>query len=179
MVMTSPFFSLEHAITVARDIWFRKVNVSCWLETISTRSCSNQYLKMANEVTMQELHEWGSMYEKKFRYVFVTCASGKTFEDILAKLKKHDVVELNIASKEEMKYIELHITEFLSKKSAQTTDKGDVSAEYSGEIVNDTLDGVETDSEDNLDDISSGGIDISRKFELNKVLEEDNETLYT
>ncbi|XP_016168228.1 uncharacterized protein LOC107610738 [Arachis ipaensis] len=114
---------------------------------------------MANKVTMQKLHEWGSMYEKKFEYVFVTCAVGRTSEGILTELKMRyrntHVVELDIASKEEM------------------------NVSYSGEIVNDTLDRAETDSEDNLDDISSGEIDISRQFELNKVPEEENETLYT
>ncbi|RYR27142.1 hypothetical protein Ahy_B02g061476 [Arachis hypogaea] len=177
MAMTSPFSSLEHAITVARDM------ILCWLEAISGRSCSSQYLEMENEVTMQELHEWGSMHEEKFGYVFVACASGRTSEDILAELKTRfrntHVVELDIALKKEMKYIELHIIEFLSKKSTQTIDKEDMSAENSGEIVNDTLNGTETDSEDNLDDISSDEIDISRQFKLNKVLEEDNETLYT
>ncbi|KAL4337577.1 hypothetical protein AHAS_Ahas12G0124100 [Arachis hypogaea] len=87
-------------------------------------------------------------------------------------------VELEIASIEELKYIECAIRELLSKKSIQTTDEGDVSAKYSGEIVVDTLDGADTDSEDDLDAISSGGYDISRDVELNKVLE-DNETLNT
>ncbi|RYR19013.1 hypothetical protein Ahy_B03g063667 [Arachis hypogaea] len=35
----------------------------------------------------KELHEWGSMYGKKFGYVFVICASGKNSKDILTKLK--------------------------------------------------------------------------------------------
>ncbi|XP_016192901.1 uncharacterized protein LOC107633816 [Arachis ipaensis] len=92
-----------------------------------------------------ELYEWGSMYEKKFGYVFVTCTSGKGSEDILTELKmrftnKH-VIELDIASQEEMKFIELQITQLFSKESSQTVNNGDVLAEYSGEIVNDTLDG--------------------------------------
>ncbi|RYR71750.1 hypothetical protein Ahy_A02g005974 [Arachis hypogaea] len=161
-------------VVVARDIWFRKLNVRCWLEVISGRSCSNEYLKTANEVTI-------SMYEKKFEYVFVTYAAGRTSKDILVGLKTHyrntHAVELDIVSKEEMKYIELHITELLFKKSVQITGKGDVSAKYSGEIVNDTLDETETHSEDNLDDISSGGVDISRQYELNKVPEKESETL--
>ncbi|KAL4374232.1 hypothetical protein AHAS_Ahas05G0161200 [Arachis hypogaea] len=41
MAMASPFTSLEHAIAVARDIWFHKVNVKCWLEAISGCSCVN------------------------------------------------------------------------------------------------------------------------------------------
>ncbi|QHO22807.1 Uric acid degradation bifunctional protein TTL [Arachis hypogaea] len=154
MAMASPFSSLEHAITVARDIWYRKLNVRSWLEALSGRSCSNEYLETANEATVQELHEWGLRYEKKFGYVFVTFVAGRTSEDILVELK------------------------LLSKKSVQTTDEGDVSAEYSGEIVADTLDGEDIDSEDDLDAISSGGYDISRDVELNKV-PEDNETLNT
>ncbi|QHN85857.1 Uric acid degradation bifunctional protein TTL [Arachis hypogaea] len=183
MAMVPPFSSLEHAITVARDIRFRKLNIRSWLEAILGRCYSNEYLKTASEATMQELHEWGSMYEDKFGYIFVTCAAGRTFEDILAELKVQfrntHVVELDISSKEEMKYIELSITELLSKKFVQTTDKGDMSAEYSCEIVNDTLDRADTNSEDDLDAISSGGIDIFRHVGLNKVPEEDNETLYT
>ncbi|RYR03315.1 hypothetical protein Ahy_B06g082198 [Arachis hypogaea] len=79
MAMASPFSSLEHVITVTRDMWFYKLNVRFWLEAISGRSCSNEYLQMANKATMQELHEWGSMYEEKFGYAFVTCAAGRTY----------------------------------------------------------------------------------------------------
>ncbi|RYQ89652.1 hypothetical protein Ahy_B09g096186 isoform D [Arachis hypogaea] len=99
------------------------------------------------------------MYEEEFGYVFVTFVVGRISEDILAELKTRfnntHVVELEIASKEEL------------------------SAEYSGEIVDETLDGADTDSEDDLDAISSCGYDISRNVELNKVPEEDNENLYT
>ncbi|XLR50309.1 hypothetical protein S83_000981 [Arachis hypogaea] len=111
MVVASPFSSLEHAIVVATDIWFHKVNVRCWLEAISGRSCFNEYLKTTNNYTMQELHKWESMYEKRFGYIFVTYASGKSSSKILAELKtrfrKNHVDELDIASKEETKYIEL------------------------------------------------------------------------
>ncbi|RYQ84826.1 hypothetical protein Ahy_B10g104314 [Arachis hypogaea] len=132
MAMASPFSSLEHAITVARDIWYCKLNVRSWLEAISGRSCSNEYLEMTDEATMRFNNSHG--------------------------------VELEIASTEELKYIERAIRELLSKKSIQTTDAGDVSAEYSGEIVADTLDGANTDSEDDLDAISSSGYDISSVF---------------
>nr|XP_025607816.1 uncharacterized protein DDB_G0283697-like [Arachis hypogaea] len=136
---------------------------------------------MANESIMQELYKWGSMYEKKFGHVFVTCASGKSSEDILAELKMHftnkHVVELDITSQEKMKFIDLQITQLLSKESAQTINNGDVLAEYSGEIVNNTLDGVEIDSADNLDNISSTSIDMSTQFDLNKVSEKDNKIL--
>ncbi|XP_057746393.1 uncharacterized protein LOC130965647 [Arachis stenosperma] len=125
MALASPFSSLEHAITVARDIWSRKLNVRSWVEALSGRSCSNEYLETANEATVQ------------------------------MRFNNSHGVELEIASKEELKYIERAIRELLSKKSVQTTDEGD----------------------DDLDAISSGGNDISRDVELNRVPEEDNETL--
>ncbi|RYR79819.1 hypothetical protein Ahy_A01g004623 [Arachis hypogaea] len=99
---------------------------------------------------MHELYEWGSMYEEKFGYIFT-------------RFTNKYAVELDIASKEEIKYIELHITEFLFKKFAQTTNKGD--------------DGTETNPEDNLIGIYSVEIVILRQFDLNKVREKDNETL--
>ncbi|XP_015957974.2 uric acid degradation bifunctional protein TTL-like [Arachis duranensis] len=180
MAMASPFSSLEHAITVVRDIWYRKLNVRSWLEAISGRSCSNEYLEMVNEATMQELNKWGLRYKEKFGYVFVTFVVCRTSEDILAELKMRfnnsHGVELEIVSTEELKYIERAIRELLSMKYVQTTDEGD--AEYSSEIVADTLDGADTDSEDDLDAIFSGGYDISKDVELNKV-PEDNKTLNT
>ncbi|RYR33265.1 hypothetical protein Ahy_A10g047823 [Arachis hypogaea] len=123
----------------------------------------------------------GINVREKFGYIFVTCASGKSSEDIFVELKicftnKH-AVELDIASQKEMKFKELQITQLLSKESTQTVNNGDVLAEYLGEIVNDTLDGAEIDSAESLDDISSTGIDMSVKFDLNKVSEEDNKTL--
>ncbi|RYR58087.1 hypothetical protein Ahy_A05g023772 [Arachis hypogaea] len=149
IAMASPFSSLKHAIAVVRDIWLHKLNVRSWLEAISGRSCSNEYLETANKATVQ------------------------------MRFNNSYGVELEIASKKELKYIERAIREFLSKKSVQTTDEGDVSAKYSGKIVADTLDGADTDSEDDLDAISAGGNDISRDVELNKVPKEDNETLNT
>ncbi|RYR53607.1 hypothetical protein Ahy_A06g028795 isoform G [Arachis hypogaea] len=129
MAMASPFSSLEHAITVARDIWSRKLNVRSWLEALSGRSCSNEYLETANEATVQELHEWGSRYEEKFGYVFVIFVAGRTSEDILAELKMHfnnlHGVELEIASKEELKYIERAIRDqsFFPRNLSKLTTK--------------------------------------------------------
>ncbi|RYR61929.1 hypothetical protein Ahy_A04g019195 [Arachis hypogaea] len=131
---------------------------------------------MENNYTLQR-----SMYEKRFGYIFVTYAFGKSSEDILAKLKtlfkNNHVVELDIASQEKMKYIELQITDLLSKRYAQSTNKGDVLPEYSGKVVNDSLDGTEIDLEKKLDKIFSVEIDISMQFDLNKVSEEDKKTL--
>ncbi|RYQ94839.1 hypothetical protein Ahy_B08g089788 [Arachis hypogaea] len=175
MAMVLPFSSLEHAISVAREIWFRKMN---------------------------ELYECGSMYEKKFGYVFVTRASGKSSEDILTELKLFSKESSQTVNNGDGNYClllfsfescvrKLHVPFFPLKyylmtwKLLASSDYTNifvcgfifsVLAEYSGEIVNDTLDEAEIDSADNLDDISSTGINMSMQFDLNKVSEEDNKT---
>ncbi|RYR48009.1 hypothetical protein Ahy_A07g034003 [Arachis hypogaea] len=175
-----PTFANEMAIPLHSLHWNMQLRLPETYGPIR-RSCSNKYLKTANKATVQ-----GSIYEEKFGYVFMTFVTGRISEDILAELKTRfnntHVVELQIASKEELKYIERSIRELLSKKSIYVVGCMyiySVSAEYSGEIVDDTLEGANTDSEDDLDAISSGGYDISMNVELNKVPEEDNETLYT
>ncbi|RYR62401.1 hypothetical protein Ahy_A04g019945 [Arachis hypogaea] len=144
MAMNFPFSSLEHVISVVRDISFRKVIVRCWLEAISGQSYSNQYLKMANKMHFTNNH----------------------------------IIELDIASKEKMKYIELHITEIFLRNMPKLSIRKmivvcilifSVLTEYSSEIVDDSLDGTKTDSEDHLDGISSVGINIFKQINLNKV----------
>ncbi|RYR00995.1 hypothetical protein Ahy_B06g079861 [Arachis hypogaea] len=94
----------------------------------------------------------------------------KVDDGALQKLNNH-VIELDIASQEEMKYIKVYITYLLSKRYAQSINKGD------GEVVNDSLDGTKTDLEENLDEIFSVKIDISMQSDFKRVPEEDNETL--
>ncbi|RYR78820.1 hypothetical protein Ahy_A01g003678 [Arachis hypogaea] len=106
---------------------------------------------------------------EKFGYIFVTCASGKSSEDILAELKmrftnKHEI-ELDIASHEEMKFIELHITELLSKKSAQTVNK-----EYGNRCL--VLKPVSEEDNKTLDDQQEeDDVHVAKRdFNLNKKL---------
>ncbi|RYR74115.1 hypothetical protein Ahy_A02g008739 [Arachis hypogaea] len=150
MAMTFLFFSLDHTISIVLIGDYNRT----LLNFVNGYQCTQ--------------------YQKKFGYVFVTCASGKNFKDILTKLKMHFTnkyaFELDITSHEKIKFIELYIT-LLSKNPYQNINMGD------GEIVNNSLDGVEIDSKDNLDDISSVEIDISMQFDLNKVPKEDNKTL--
>ncbi|RYR03135.1 hypothetical protein Ahy_B06g081972 [Arachis hypogaea] len=109
---------------------------------------------------------------KKVWVYFVTYASGKSSSEILAELKtrfrNNHVVELDIASKEKMKYIELHITDLLSKRYAQSTNKGDVLPEYSGES---DLKKVSKEDKETLDNqqIQDHVHVANRGFDLNKM----------
>ncbi|MED6212959.1 hypothetical protein PIB30_088522 [Stylosanthes scabra] len=114
MTSSSPFRSLDHAIDVAKDIFLNKPDVGSWLEALSHRDCFYTYIAMAIESTKHGLYEWGFEYKRKFGYAFVTCASEKSSVEILSELKvgytNMPPVELDIACREEIKLIELHLT---------------------------------------------------------------------
>ncbi|MED6197238.1 hypothetical protein PIB30_054873 [Stylosanthes scabra] len=114
MASSSPFHLLDHAIEVAKDIFHNKLEVGSWIETLSYHDCFDTYISTATKSTKQELHEWRLKYQKKFGYAFVTCASGKSSDEILSELKERytnmPLVELDMACREEMKLIELQLT---------------------------------------------------------------------
>ncbi|MED6225278.1 hypothetical protein PIB30_092176 [Stylosanthes scabra] len=114
MASSSSFHSLDHAIDVAKDIFLNKIDVGSWLEALSHRNCFNTYIATATELTKQGLYEWGFEYKRKFGYAFVTCASEKSSDEIFSELKVRYInmplVELNIVCREEIKLIELHLT---------------------------------------------------------------------
>ncbi|MED6215715.1 hypothetical protein PIB30_000721 [Stylosanthes scabra] len=116
MVSVSPFKSLDHAITIARDIFLNQLDVSCWVEDLSSRDCFDLYLAYANETTLQELYDWASKYEEKFGYRFVTfpydTSSGEILIELKTCFKNNQFLELDIASKEEINIVETKIAGF-------------------------------------------------------------------
>ncbi|PON56706.1 Transthyretin/hydroxyisourate hydrolase [Parasponia andersonii] len=117
LAKASPFSSLHEAITLARDVWFNKVDVHAWLQAFSAHpqighsppsssssssssssahSTSAQWSKgeqstalaTATSSSLQELSEWNARYKEKFGFVFLICASGRSTDEILSELKK-------------------------------------------------------------------------------------------
>ncbi|KAL2892631.1 Uric acid degradation bifunctional protein TTL [Bienertia sinuspersici] len=161
----SPFLHLHHAIEVATDIWFNKVDVCGWLEAFSAHpqigqspsslratETSAQWSKgeqstaieTATSTTLQELTEWNARYKEKFGFVFLICASGRSTAEILAELKRRysnrPVVELEIAAEEQMKVTELRLAKlFTDKASTVATDNQPaVSAKANEEVTDST-----------------------------------------
>ncbi|GAV90038.1 Transthyretin domain-containing protein/OHCU_decarbox domain-containing protein [Cephalotus follicularis] len=146
MALASPFPSLDHAISAARDIWFNKVDVNGWLEAFSahpqiggstsshhTKSpASAQWSKVeqstalatATSSSLQELSDWNTCYRQKFGFVFLICASGRSTAEILDELKKRypnrPIVEFEIAAQEQMKVTELRLAKLFSTKGTVT-----------------------------------------------------------
>ncbi|MED6183907.1 hypothetical protein PIB30_042379 [Stylosanthes scabra] len=150
MASASPFSSLDHAISVARDVWFNTVDVNGWLQAFSAHpqigqrhapshasQTSAQWSKgeqstalaTATGSSLQELSEWNARYWEKFGFVFLICASGRSTDEILAELKRRytnrPIVEFEIAAQEQMKITELRLAKLFSSKESipSTTDK--------------------------------------------------------
>ncbi|MBA0669281.1 hypothetical protein Goklo_007435 [Gossypium klotzschianum] len=139
MALASPFPSVDHAISVAKDIWFDKVDVIGWLEAFaahtrigespSSHTKSAQWSKgeqstalaTATDSGLQELSDWNARYRQKFGHVFLICASGRSAAEILGELKNRysnrPIHELEIASQEQMKITELRLRKLFSART--------------------------------------------------------------
>ncbi|XP_056161773.1 uric acid degradation bifunctional protein TTL isoform X3 [Syzygium oleosum] len=151
MARASPFPSFQAAVPAARDIWFNRVDVSGWLEAFSahpqigeTKSVApgrsdtsaqwskgeqSTALATATGSSLQELSDWNVRYKRKFGFIFIICASGRTSPEILAELKRRysnrPIEEFQIAAEEQMKVTELRLAKLFSAKEhmASTVDQ--------------------------------------------------------
>ncbi len=74
-------------------------------------------LDQATHSTLSELVESNSAYEKKFGFIFIVCATGKTADEMLAllnaRLKNDPEIELKIAMKEQNKITHIRLEKLL------------------------------------------------------------------
>ncbi len=72
----------------------------------------------ASQQTLEALAKGNDDYEKKFGYIFIVCATGKSAEEILAllqsRLPNNPSDELKIAADEQMKITKLRLEKLLS-----------------------------------------------------------------
>jgi 2-oxo-4-hydroxy-4-carboxy-5-ureidoimidazoline decarboxylase len=70
-------------------------------------------VKHASEETLQELAEANRLYEEKFGYIFIVCATGKSANEMLGllkeRLKNNAKEEINIAMEEQNKITRLRL----------------------------------------------------------------------
>ena len=131
-----PYASLEQLIAKANDVWW-SLKETDWLEAFLSHPKIGER-KAANEVSAQS-QQWSSQeqqgvqnaaqetieklatlnvdYEKKFGFIFIVCATGKSSDEILALLERrlpNDAsVELPIAAAEQAKIAELRLRKLL------------------------------------------------------------------
>ena len=131
-----PFQNKNELLKMAEETWF-SLSGQDWLEAFShhpkignIRSLQSKFQKTAklseseqksishvSEDILKEIAEGNQLYEKKFGYIFIVCATGKTAEEMLAllneRLKNDPEAELLIAAKEQNKITRLRLEKLL------------------------------------------------------------------
>lgn len=128
-----PVKSEQALIKLARMVWF-SLSEKDWLEGFashpkigdldsirkkfsSTAAWSNSEqagVNVASDDVIKGLAQGNSEYEKKFGFIFIVCASGKSAGEMLAilneRLKNERIVELKIAAEEHAKITALRLS---------------------------------------------------------------------
>jgi 2-oxo-4-hydroxy-4-carboxy-5-ureidoimidazoline decarboxylase len=131
-----PYDSLEQLIAKANDVWWA-LDEADWLEAcrshpkigeknaasaVSAQSQQwsaqeQQGVQHAAHETVKNLAKLNVDYEKKFGFIFIVCATGKSSDEILALLEKRlqnePEAELPIAAAEQAKITELRLRKLL------------------------------------------------------------------
>ena len=136
MVSRRPFESLEAVLSAADEIW-RGLGRHDWLEAFShhprigERPSANtesgrtaawaageqSRVQQANEETRSALAVANREYERRFGYIYIVCATGKSAEEMLAlageRLRNDPDVEVRLAAEEQRKIMRLRLEKLL------------------------------------------------------------------
>ena len=127
-----PFSDFSHFVDEAESVW-NSLGERDWLEafsghpqigdlstlkekygnTSSWASGEQSGVSVASETTIKELADYNHRYLKKFGYIFIVCATGKSADEMLELLKKRidnsAEEELQIAGMEQFKITKLRL----------------------------------------------------------------------
>lgn len=139
MVQRRPFVDARQLFTVAEEIW-NGLNTEDWKEAFthhpkigdigslrekfaSTKTWAageQSGVNNAAENTLKALAEGNTEYEKKFGFIFIVCATGKSAEEMLALLKVRlgniPEQEIGIAAVEQSKITRIRLEKLLSEE---------------------------------------------------------------
>lgn len=138
MTAARPFPMLENLFMTAERIWF-SLPIADHLEAFaahpmigSNKSAPTQKkqsakwsegeqvgIDFAAAGTRDTLAEANRLYEERFGFIFIVCATGKTTEEMLAicnaRLRNSIKTELQIAAEEQQKITEIRLTKLIEK----------------------------------------------------------------
>lgn len=138
MAARRPFQNLHELLETADHLWW-ELGVTDWLEAFShhpkigekraaqsvsaeaTRWSEDEQAsaRNASQETTAALAEANHAYERKFGYIFIVCATGKTSGEMLALLNErihnHPETELHIAAEEQRRITKLRLKKLLGQ----------------------------------------------------------------
>ena len=127
-----PFGDDAALMSAARDEWFR-LTPADWLEAFShhpkiggrdalrARFANTRYLSAreqqgvdgADEAVLAELADLNDVYQRRFGYIFIVCATGKSAAEMLgllhARIPNDPAVEIGIAADEQARITALRL----------------------------------------------------------------------
>ncbi len=128
-----PFEDMVDLFSKSKNIWFEKCRPGDWLQAFTahpkigdidslakkysnTKSWSSHEqsgVDSASMETLKELADKNKIYEEKYGYIFIVCATGKSAEEMLSiltnRLKNEPEDELKIAMQEQHKITEIRL----------------------------------------------------------------------
>jgi len=131
-----PFANLDQLLGQASDVWWA-LDQTDWLEAFrshpkigekkaaaSVAAESQQWsaqeqqgVARAGEEAVEKLARLNRVYEEKFGFIFIVCATGKSTDEILAlletRLENESAAELRIAAAEQAKITDLRLRKLL------------------------------------------------------------------
>lgn len=141
MLAKRPFRTLDRVLSAADDVW-RSLSPVDWREAFShhprigerktaipesERSSSwaageQSGVERADDQVRRRLAEANSEYERRFGYIYIVCASGKTAEEMLAlatrRLGNDPDAELRTAAEEQREITRLRLDKLLDNGEA-------------------------------------------------------------
>lgn len=136
MTEARPFADVSALIEQAEQIWWN-LGTKDWLEAFAAhpkigerkaaplqQAQSAEWSKgeqsgtqTATESVLNELTDANRLYEKKFGFIFIVCATGKSAEEMLeicrARLKNETEAEIRIAAEEQRKITKIRLKKLL------------------------------------------------------------------
>ncbi len=137
MIAAKPFRSIKDLLVKAESCWFHTTEKD-WIEAFShhpkigdLESLEKKYaatasiasgeqgaVKKAPRKTLEELAQKNELYENKFGFIFIVCATGKTAKEMLGLLNERmdnsRETELKIAAAEQQKITQLRLQKLFS-----------------------------------------------------------------
>ena len=138
MAEARPFPMLENLFNAAEDIWF-SLSPADWLEAFaahpkigSKKSAPAQAkraaewsggeqsgMEAATDDVREQVAEVNRLYEDKFGFIFIVCATGRSADEMLAiaraRLGNSLETEMQLAAQEQAKITEIRLTKLLEK----------------------------------------------------------------
>jgi 2-oxo-4-hydroxy-4-carboxy-5-ureidoimidazoline decarboxylase len=135
MLQALPAEDLVDLVEIAEDAWYQ-IDESDWREAFShhprigdlnslkdkfksTASLAGEEqasVETASEQTLRALAEQNQAYEKKFGYIFIVCATGKSAEEMLGllitRLQNDADEEIQVAMEEQNRITKLRLEKF-------------------------------------------------------------------